>query len=387
MDGEYYKYDKKTNKQTMKQIRQGQVWQVLKENGVFSFIYTNDQKNKKIKEYIPYFPAVDYYVYQKDGVKTTCNSKNIFVGETKEATEVQLNYELNYLPNLITNETQEILYKVTTKEGKKTNFNRGIDERKINWNGKIINWVYDANKKGFQYKKHGINASSENGKTKEDTVGINKIILNFGGGINSYNVKYISTSEEIGVLDKTMYSIVETDLEGKCIERFFSSDIVKFIFLITQYASGAITQNEPLVANSITIPPDGVDDYYNFFGIEKHKKYIEDILSDYYSGITKKIIINPEQPLIVVESSGKQEVEPKKSPIKLDKKLLSIPATEEEEEISIPSPIPEKKRTIKKRKKISLNGKEASVVPEIEKQTRKRGGKSKKRTRKNKGNK
>jgi hypothetical protein len=58
-----------------------------------------------------------------------------------------------------------------------------------------------------------------------------------------------------------MYSIVETDLEGKCIERFFSSDIVKFIFLITQYASGAITQNETLVANSITIPPEDVDDY------------------------------------------------------------------------------------------------------------------------------
>ena len=110
--GEYYKYDKKTGKQSIKQIRHGQVWQVLKDNGIFSFIYTNDQKNKKIKEYIPYFPAVDYYVYQKNGAKTTCNTKNIFLGETKEATEVQLNYELNYLPNLITNQTQHILHNV-----------------------------------------------------------------------------------------------------------------------------------------------------------------------------------------------------------------------------------------------------------------------------------
>jgi len=352
LNGEYYKYDKKTGKQSIKQIRQGQVWQVLKDNGVFSFIYTNDQKNKKIKEYIPYFPAVDYYVYQKNGAKTTCNTKNIFLGETKEAKEVQLNYELNYLPNLITNQTQHVLHNVTRKEGKKANFNRGIDERKIVWDGKIIDWVYDANKKGFQYKKHGINASSENGKTKEDTVGINKIILNFGGGISSYNVKYISTSEEIGVLDKTMYSIVETNSEGKCIERFFSSDIVKFIFLITQYASGAITQNEPLVANSITIPPEDVDDYYAFFDIEKDKKYIEDILTHYYKGSKNTVVKELEDDPQKIENEDKedeleneQEVEPKKNPIKLDEK------TSTDVSIEIPSPIPKKKKTIKKRPK------------------------------------
>ena len=310
LGGEYYKYDKKTGKQTIKQIRQGQVWQVLKDNGSFSFIYTNDQKNKKIKEYIPFFPAVDYYVYQKNGTKTSCNTKNIFLGQTKEATGVELNYKLNYLPNLITSQTQHILHNVTRKEGKKTNFNRGIDERKINWNGKIINWVYDANKKGFQYKKHGIEASSENGKTKEDTVGINKIILNFGGGISSYNVKYISRREEIGVLDKTMYSIVETDLEGKCIERFFSSDIVKFIFLITQYASGAITQNEPLVANSITIPPEGVVDYYAFFDIEEDKKYIEDVLTHYKSSkipFTKEDEVDEKKVLVPATEAPSQK--------------------------------------------------------------------------------
>jgi small subunit ribosomal protein S19 len=41
MGGEYYKG------KTVKQIRQGQVWQVFKENGNFAFIYTNDGKNKK----------------------------------------------------------------------------------------------------------------------------------------------------------------------------------------------------------------------------------------------------------------------------------------------------------------------------------------------------
>jgi hypothetical protein len=413
LGGEYYKYDKKTGNQSIKQIRQGQVWQVLKDNGVFSFIYTNDQKNKKIKEYINFFPAVDYYVYQKNGAKTTCNTKNIFLGQIEEASGVELNYELNYLPNLITNQTQSILHKITTKEGEKANFNRGIDERKINWNGKIIDWVYDANKKGFQYKKHGINASSENGKTKEDTVGINKIILNYGGGISSYNVKYISTSEEIGVLDKTMYSKVENTTRGKHIERFFNSDIVRFIFLITQYASGAITQNEPLVANSITIPPEEVDDYYAFFDIEKDKTYIEDILTHYYKG--SKNPLTKEDEVEDETKTDAKEVNPKKPSIKLNEKIVLVPATEAIEDVSIaiPSPIPKKKRTIKKRPKLILvESSDDMVVPEnpidpnadkifnpltnrhvkntktnrnkIEKQTLKRGGKSKKKTRKNK---
>ena len=79
----------------------------------------------------------------------------------------------------------------------------------------------------------------------------------------------------------TMYSKVESDKDGKRLETFFKSDIVKFIFLITQYASGKMTKNEPLVANSITIPPEGTEDYYKFFGIEEHKKYIEDMLANY----------------------------------------------------------------------------------------------------------
>jgi len=93
-----------------------------------------------------------------------------------------------------------------------------------------------------------------------------------------------------------------------------------------------------------------------------------------------------------------KEVEPKKFPIKLDEKIVLVPATEAIEDVSIaiPSPIP-KKRTIKKRPKLILvESSDDNVVPEkpidpnaekIEKQTLKRGGKSKKKTRKNKGNK
>jgi hypothetical protein len=277
-DGSHYKQDK-TGKTTIKQIRQGAVWQILRDTGVFKFIYTNDQKGKSL-EHLEFFPAVDYYVYQKTNNKFTCDAKNIFMGETANSTSVKLNYKLDYLPNLITKQTQDILHKVTSKEGEKPDFSRGIDERGITWEGKSIDWLYDSNKSGFQYKKHGKTALTKSGKAKE-TVDIDKIVLNFGGGINAYNVKYVSKGDEVGVLDKTMYSEVESDKNGKRLEAFFKSDIVKFIFLITQYASGAITQNEPIVANSITIPPEGISDYYKFFDIEEHKEYIEKLLKEY----------------------------------------------------------------------------------------------------------
>jgi len=277
-----FKEEKFTNGDYTGQIRQGQVWNILKEDGIFKFIYTNDQRSKTMgKEvFIPHFPAVDYYVYQKDGNKTPCAAKNIFLGEITEEKSVRLNYNLNYLPNLITKQTMDILHKVTSN-GETLHFIRGIDERHIaSWSGKNIKWIYEANKSGFNYKTHGIHAHTKTGDAK-DTVHINKVIINFGGGIDAYHVVFVSEEEEQGVLDMSMYVKVNSKKEGKHIESLFNSDIIKFIFLITQYASGAKPKNEPFVANSITIPPEDVDDYYKFFGIQEHKKYIEDVLAHY----------------------------------------------------------------------------------------------------------
>ena len=258
------------------QIRQGQVWQVLKEEGVYKFIYTNDQRSKSL-EYLDYFPAVDYYVYQKGEKTSRCDTKNIFLGNLEKGLNVKLNYDLNYLPNLITKQTQDILHKITSKDGEKTHF---AADRKLVF-GKTLfayekkgyhKYIYSANKKGPIY------AYSPN---KLDNIDENKVILNFGGGIDAYFVKYIKSNEKTGSAHMTLYYTVDSDKHGKNIESFFKSDLVKFIFLITQYASGKMTKNEPLVANSIAIPPEDITDYYKFFDIEEHKKYIEDLLSQY----------------------------------------------------------------------------------------------------------
>ena len=116
--------------------------------------------------------------------------------------------------------------------------------------------------------------------SKDDNVNMDKIVMNFDGGIKYYTLEYIKKEAKIGSYDKTMYSQVDNNEQASRLMNFFNSNIVKFIFLITQYASGERTQNEPLVANSLTIPPEDVD-YYKFFGIEGHKKYIEDILENY----------------------------------------------------------------------------------------------------------
>jgi hypothetical protein len=289
-NGEYYNYDKKTGKQTsIKQIRQGQVWSVFKVKGVFHFIYTNDQKNKKTedikaKKYIPHFPAVDYYVYEKNGASSViCSTKNIFAGEIKESENVKINYELKYLPNLITNQTLDVLHKVTSKDGMKPVFKRYRDSSGFSLDpdkGKY-KYIYTFNKKNeekFQYSDK-----------EAENLNKDKVIMNFDGGIDCYTVKFVKKEDQIGSYDKSMYLEVASRSDGERIEKFFKSDIVKFIFLITQYGSGQRTQNEPIVANSITIPPKEEKDYYKFFGIEDQKKYIEDALSHYYNKQTKSI--------------------------------------------------------------------------------------------------
>ena len=301
LTGEYYKLPSKSKKGKLnckpdkedrcgiKQIRQGQVWDVLRNTGIFTFIYTNDQKVKN-DDYILHFPAVDYYVYQKGGDKKhLCNTKNIFNGEVYEKKNVELNYDMSYLPNLITNETIDIFNKIINTNTNKQTFNRGIDERSIiEWRGKVINWIYDANNKGFQYKQKGKIAISKKGKEVFNTVDINKFVMNFGGGVKSYNVKYINDIEQNGILDKTMYSKVKDDKNGKHIEVLFNSNIIKFIFLLTQYASGKMVQNEPLVANSISIPEEGIKDYYKYFNIEEHKTFIEEVFSNHEESIKQK---------------------------------------------------------------------------------------------------
>jgi hypothetical protein len=253
------------------QIRQGQVWQYMKGRGSFTYVYTNDQKSKAI-EFFPNFPAVDYYVFQKDG-DTVCDTRNMFNGNEYLSTEVRLNSSLPYLPCLITKDSINTVSALFLKEGQKPKFKAGFDPRgfKVREKGEV-QYIYEASAKGPMYQYFS---------ESHETVGLSKVVINYGGGVNGYYAKYIDSSEKIGVLHMTMYYPVSSSSDGLALERFYNSDIVKFLFLITQYSSGKMPKNEPLVANSITLPPGDITDYYGFFGIEEYKPFIEKVLADY----------------------------------------------------------------------------------------------------------
>jgi hypothetical protein len=265
-----------------KQIRQGQVWQVLKNYGAFNYIYSNDQKSKQV-EYINYFPAVDYYVYQKNGDKSYCNTKSIFNGKIYESTNVKLNYDLDYLPMLITNETQGILKNIVNKNDNKGGFSRGPDNRIYNPSLEKLKYkyLYTLNNK-HEYKYQYSDKYS-------DTIDMEKVIINWQGGVDAYYVNIINNDNKLGVFDKILYTEVKNKSEGEKLVKLFKSNMIKFIFLITQYASGMRTVNESFVANSISIPPtDFNGDLYEFYDIQQYKEYIDHLLNDYDESVKPK---------------------------------------------------------------------------------------------------
>jgi hypothetical protein len=80
------------NKLGLEPVNNG--WSGKANNVIFNEVI-NDLRNGKIhkddfvvimwssslRDYLPFFPAVDFYVYEKGSKKTTCETKNIFLGE------------------------------------------------------------------------------------------------------------------------------------------------------------------------------------------------------------------------------------------------------------------------------------------------------------------
>ena len=254
------------------QIRQGQVWQYFKNKGRFIYIYTNDQKSKTL-EYLDNFPPVDFYIFQKDNTTQLCTTRNIFCGTDTSYTNVYLETSLPYLPCLITPETIDIVEKIIKTEGTRLHFQRYRSSSGFSQDAsKPYKYIYTFGKNGerkYQYsdKKH-------------ENVSLSKIVMNFDGGIDMFKVEYIDSSENIGSIEMTMYMLLDS-VKGKQIESFLNSNIIKFLFLITQYAAAPRTKNEPLVVNSIPIPSSDITDYYEFFGIQKYKQFIEETLNTY----------------------------------------------------------------------------------------------------------
>ena len=266
-----YNPEKFTGNDYRSEVLQGHVWQYFKTLGSFRYVYTNDQRSKTA-EYFPNFPAVDYYVFQKGG-KGDCETRNIFCGLEYKSPAFALNPTLPYLPCLLTKETHAVVEKIVTTPGTKLTFKAGFDPRGFKSKDPgDVRYIYESSAKGPVYQSFA---------ESHELVDTSKLVINYIGGIDGYYVKYIDAGDKIGVLHHSMYSPVASAAEGARMEKFFQSDLVKFLFLITQYASGQRTLNEHHVASSITIPPESVTDYYAFFGLESLKPFVEDTLAKY----------------------------------------------------------------------------------------------------------
>ena len=272
IDGDYKHYDAKEKRWKMYEVSQGQVWRYLKTVGTFSFVYTNDQRSKTL-EYFPNFPAVDYYVFKKGGADGECKVRNVFRGKEYTADRVVLNKSLPYLPCLITPETLSVLEKVIFHKGSKPSFQRFRASSGFSPTPKEgdTKYIYTFNRQGepkYQY------SSIVDSNVNED-----KVVLNFDGGFDSYTSLFVPKEARVGSYDKSMFTRVVSAEEGEHLQTFLRSDIARFIFLVTQYAYGQRTQNEILVANSITIPPIGTLDYYAYFGIVEERPFVEAMLA------------------------------------------------------------------------------------------------------------
>lgn len=279
--GDFKYFDKKQNKWKMYEVQQGQVWQYLKNKGSFDYVYTNDSERSKSLEHWPNFPAVDYYIYKKGGQQGTSSARNIFRNNEYITDNVVLSRELPFIPCLITPETMNVVEAVVKKPGAKPTFQRfrsgeGFAVSPEKGPHKYI-YTFDKLKQPkFQYSS-----------IQHPNLSTDKIVMSFDGGIDTYTAMFVPKESNTGSYEMTTYYDVSSPEEGTYLEEFYKSDIVKFVFLITQYSYGKMTKNEPLVANSITIPPIGTTDYYKFFGIEEYKPFIEKVLTAYESSKSK----------------------------------------------------------------------------------------------------
>jgi hypothetical protein len=294
---------------------------------------------------------------------------------------------------------------------------------------------------------------------------IPKLIIN---GIGSYNYTFYDKKGEYGITQSPIGIINPSENTLQFIQSSLFHYIANSTKIIGNNFNIKTSLFLPIIPKDIKIK--SVNDLYKYFGfsldeISKINSFSIPTYKDQQLSCDGKTLLNGntipnikhqivkeqeteedveedvEEDEEEIENEEKQdeEVKPKKSPIKLDKKIVLVPATEEEEYIPIPIPlkssIPKKKRTLKKRPKSilvessgenkivyekplepntdnflrlepSLRGEynhqtstltasspfssnifnPSTNLKKIEKQTLKSGGKSTKKTRKNKGN-
>ena len=350
--------------------------------------------------------------------------------------------DLTYKSKII--DTQNIEYEILIKPNDFIpNFGLNIMEKikKKNSNGnielKLDSEIHTQKAIGTKYKNiHGIISKGIKicmSDKKHKYFDVPKLIIN---GIGSYNYVFYDIKGEYG-LTQSPVAIINP---SKNTLQFIQSALFHYITSSTKIIGNNFNIKTstflPIISQDVKI--NDVNDLYNYFNftpseISMINKFSIPIYKTQYLSCDGKTLLNGNVIPKIKEETHEEKTEeekneheievaedqpPKKTPIKLDKKIVLVSATEAIGDISmaVPLPVPKKKRTIKIRPKLILvESSDDKVVPEkpivpnaekifnpltnrhvkntsanrkkIEKQTLKQGGKSKNKTRKNKGNK
>ncbi len=365
------------------------------------------------------------------------------IEETHKLMSVMINVDFVIIKNEINNltykskiiDTQQIEYEIIIKPNDfipnfGLNIMEKIKNKSINGNIelKLDSEIHTQKTTGIKYKNiHGIILKGIKicmSDKKHKYFDTPKLIIN---GIGSYNYVFYDVEGEYGMSEKAI-AILNPSQNTL---QFIQSPLFHYIASSTKIIGNNFNIKTstflPIIPQDVKI--NDVNDLYNYFNftqteISMVNKVSIPIYKNQYLSCDGKMLLNGNVIPKIKEEIGEDEIHneddgevvevqtPKKSPIKLDKKIELIPATEAKEEISIPSPIPKKKRTIKKRPKLKVveSSSEDKVVVEnpndsvieplfnpstgryikntpanrkkIQRQTLKRGGKRKKGTRK-----
>lgn len=281
LNGCYYKYNK--NARAVKQIRQGCVWNELKNQGSYTFICTNNNKKTKGNEYyVEHFPSHDYYVYCKGALGLTTNIVNYYNGNVILSNNLLIPSDLTFLPLIITSETIEITKKISNKNTNKFDFKRGVGRMYFCGEGfEIVDENYVGDKYILQLHPRHVRFYLPNKEVKNDNIGLNKFIFPemwFNGVNNSTMASYIKATDRIGVSEYVFYFECD-EKQGNIAVSLFKSDIIQFILKIHQYVWGAVKTIDGCLMRQICVPTEPVDDFYAWYDITAHKDFITSFMN------------------------------------------------------------------------------------------------------------
>ena len=264
-------------------------------NGTLLYIHMNDIN-------IPYFPDVDYYVYQHG-----CNSLSTIESSYNQVKGIYMKVnlrsfiteEMSVLPSFFNRLSHSICTKIFTLHNDNERYNIIYDglfkpNKSMKSRDKVgipytfiykdgtYEEIYDKGRYEYQMNKlQKLKNNTYKSKIKDkgdllDYYHKPKIIMSFNGSQPLSTLNPVYYDKIIGSSNMTMYLPVKDKNESIKHCAFFSSDLLTFLLKITQYSPPPRNKNDHKLLNHIQIPnlPDNPtnNDIYKYYKITTQER-------------------------------------------------------------------------------------------------------------------